>query len=59
VLFGGASVIGDGTLGDNVWLSVGATVMDQDVPSGHVVFGRSPDLVLKPTRRDVKRDLFR
>jgi serine O-acetyltransferase len=58
VLFGGASVIGDCTVGDNVWLSVGAGVMDEDVPGGSVVFGRSPELVVKGTRRNVVRDMF-
>ena len=57
-LFGGVSLIGDCTIGSNVWLSVNATVMDEDVPAGQVVVGRSPDLVMKPTRRDVVRDMF-
>jgi len=58
VMFGGSAIIGASTVGNNCWLSVGATVLDTDVPPNSVVFGRSPDLTVKPTRRDVVRDLF-
>jgi serine O-acetyltransferase len=58
VMFGGSAIIGRSTIGANSWLSVGATVMDQEVPGNAAVFGRSPDLVIKPTRRNVVRDLF-
>jgi serine O-acetyltransferase len=58
VLFGGAAVIGNCTIGDNVWLSVGTTILEQDVPAGQTVFGRSPQLVMKKAKRDVVRDMF-
>lgn len=58
VLFPGSAVIGDCAVGDNVWVSTGALVMSQDVPDSHIVFGTSPKLVLKPTRRDVQREMF-
>jgi len=58
VMFGGASVIGDSEIGPNTWISVGTTIMDQSVPGDCVVFGRSPNLIVKPTRRSVVRDLF-
>jgi len=59
VMFGGSAVIGAATIGDGCWLSVGATVLDANIPSRSVVFGRSPDLTVKPTRRDVLREMFR
>lgn len=59
VMFGGAAIIGDCAIGPNTWLSVGALVMDQDVPGDCVVFGQSPNLVIKPTKRSVKRDIFK
>jgi serine O-acetyltransferase len=59
VMFGGSAIIGASTVGNNSWLSVGTVVMDQEVPGNSVIFGRSPNLVRKPTRRDVVRDLFR
>jgi serine O-acetyltransferase len=59
ILHGGSAIIGDSTVGDNCWLSVGAVVMDQDIPSNSVVFGRSPDAVIKPTRRNVMEQMFK
>jgi serine O-acetyltransferase len=58
VMFGGSAIIGDSSIGDNCWLSVGSVVMDARVPPRSVVFGRSPDLTIRPTDRDVVRDLF-
>jgi serine O-acetyltransferase len=59
VMYGNSAIIGDCTVGDNCWLSFGAVVTDQDLPSDSVVFGRSPNIVIKSTRRQVTRDLFR
>lgn len=59
VMFGGSSIIGACSVGPNTWISVGALVMDEDVPGNCVVFGSSPNLVVKPTERDVRRDIFR
>ncbi len=58
VMFGGASVIGACAIGNNAWLSVNATVMDDDIPDDTVVFGRSPHLMKKRTPRDVVREMF-
>jgi serine O-acetyltransferase len=59
VMYGGSAVIGKCEIGPNTWLSIGTTVMDQDVPGNCVVFGRSPNLVIKPTKRNVQRDIFK
>lgn len=58
VMYGGSSIIGNCTVGENCWISTGTIVMDQDIPPNSVVFGRSPDLVIKPTKRNVLKDLF-
>lgn len=58
VMFGGSSIIGDCTIGNNVWLSSGATVLGQNVPDDSVVFGQSPNIAIKPTKRNIVRDLF-
>lgn len=58
-LYGGCSVVGRTTIGDNCWISAGAFVKDAEIPPDSVVFGRSPDLVIKPTKRNVVRDLFK
>jgi serine O-acetyltransferase len=55
-----AMVIGDCTVGNNVILSAGACVKDQDVPDNTLVFGCSPNLVLKerPPAYFYERSLF-
>lgn len=58
VMYGGSAIIGGCSIGNNVWLSAGTTVLGQDVPDDTVAFGQSPQLVLKSTRRNVVRDLF-
>lgn len=58
VLYGGSAVLGRCAVGDNCWLSAGAQVKDTDLPANTVVFGQSPQLVIKLTRRRVVRDLF-
>lgn len=58
VMFGGSAIIGDCTIGSNVWLSSGTTVLGQDVPDDSVVFGQSPNIAAKPTQRNIVRDLF-
>ena len=58
ILCSGSALIGACAVGSNCWLSAGAQVMDTDLPSGTVTFGQSPNLVIKPTRRDAARDIF-
>lgn len=58
IMYTGSAVFGNCAVGSNCWLSAGTQVLETDVPSGTVVFGRSPDLVIKPTRRDVIKDVF-
>lgn len=58
VMFGGSAVLGDCVVGDNVWLSAGTLIMGENIPPNSAVFGQSPRLVVKPTRRDAIRDLF-
>ena len=59
VMFGGSAIIGASRVGDGCWLSVGTIVLDEEIPPRSVVFGRSPNLTVKPTGRDTLRDLFR
>lgn len=46
-LFAGATVIGASKLGNNVFVSAGAYIKDAEIPDNTLVFGRSPELVLK------------
>jgi serine O-acetyltransferase len=43
----GSKVLGDCRIGDNVIISANAYVKDTDIPSCSLVFGSSPNLVLK------------
>jgi serine O-acetyltransferase len=58
VLFGGSSIIGNSQIGSNAWISAGSLVLDGSIPDNSLVFGRTPDLTVKPTTRSVIRDLF-
>ena len=58
VMYGGSALIGNCTVGENCWLSIGTIVKDQDLPPNSVVFGCSPQLAIKATKRNVIRDLF-
>jgi serine O-acetyltransferase len=59
VMFGGSAIIGSARIGSGCWISLGTTILDATVPPRSVVFGRSPHLTIKPTSRDVVRDLFK
>lgn len=58
VMYGGSRIVGASTIGDNCLISAGASIIGQDVASGSVVFGQSPNLIVKPSRRDVIADVF-
>jgi serine O-acetyltransferase len=58
VMFGGSAILGNCNVEGNCLLSVGTIVIDQDIPGNSIVFGRSPNTTIKPTRRNVLRDLF-
>ncbi|GAA5495488.1 hypothetical protein Rhal01_01663 [Rubritalea halochordaticola] len=60
-LFAGATVIGNSTLGNNVFVSAGAYIKDQDIPDNTIVFGSSPNLTLisKPTEYFLKSSPFK
>lgn len=46
-MFAGSSILGKCNIGDNVMLSAGTTIINQDVPNNMIVYGRSPDLTFK------------
>lgn len=58
VMFGGSSIIGDSSVGDNVMVSVDTSVMDKNIPSDSVVFNRSPGNRIQPSYRNVIQDRF-
>lgn len=48
-----ASIIGNCHIGDNVTIGAYACVKDQDVPANSIVFGQSPNLIIKE-KKNVK-----
>lgn len=54
-LMSNSKVIGDCRIGDDVIVSAGAYVKDEDIPSGAMVFGQSPNLVVKTNHADAVR----
>ena len=49
-MMAGATIIGHSTIGDHVTISAGSYVKDSYIPPNMLVFGRSPDLLLRPLR---------
>lgn len=47
ILFANATVIGESIIGDNVVVSAGTEIVNDTVSNNCIVFGKSPDLVVK------------
>lgn len=52
ILYSNVTVLGDTRIGDNVIISTGTIVKDEDIPSNCLVFGQSPRLIIK--QKDVQ-----
>ncbi len=46
-MMSGSSILGNTVIGDNCIISAQSLVKDQDIPPNSIVFGKSPDLVIK------------
>lgn len=46
-MFSGSKIIGDCTIGDNVKIAANTYIKDTDIPSNSLVFGSSPNLIVK------------
>lgn len=46
-MYANSSVLGKCDIGDNVQIGAGCIVKNQDVPSNSIVFGQSPNLIIK------------
>lgn len=42
-----SAIIGNCHIGDNVTVGAGALIKDEDIPSNSIVFGQSPNLIIK------------
>ena len=52
-MFANSSILGKCKVGDNVKIGAGALVKNEDIPSDCIVFGQSPNLVIKKPKRKV------
>lgn len=50
-MYANSSLIGKCNVGSNVILAAGAMVKNQDIPDNTIVFGQSPNLILKQNKR--------
>ena len=46
-MYANSSILGNCTIGDNVQIGAGCIVKNQDIPSNSLVFGQSPNLIIK------------
>ena len=58
-LFPHSSLVGRCKIGDGSLISAGSLLIDCEIPSGVVAFGRHPDVSFKPTARGVRERYFR
>ena len=47
-----SKIIGNSHIGDNVIIAANTYVKDQDVPDNSLVFGCSPEIVIKPNKTE-------
>ena len=58
VMFSGSKVIGESSIGDNCFISLGTIIISEDIKQDSLVFGQSPNLILKNTKKSVLKDIF-
>lgn len=54
-----SSVFGDSHIGNNVVISVGTRIIDEDIPDNCIVFGSSPNLYFAPLKIKLKDFLLK
>lgn len=47
ILYSNVTVLGDSKIGNNVVISTGTTIKDENIPDNCLVFGTSPNLIIK------------
>jgi serine O-acetyltransferase len=56
-MYSNVTVIGDTHIGDNVVISTGSTIKDEKIPSNYLVFGQSPNLIIKSKSEEYMRKI--
>jgi serine O-acetyltransferase len=52
ILYSNVTVLGDSQIGENVVISTGSTVIDESIPDNSLVFGSSPNLIIKQNHEE-------
>ena len=52
-MYSHSSILGVCDIGDNVEIGAGAIVKNQDVPANSIVFGQSPNLIIKKRKSEI------
>jgi len=52
LLYSNSKILGSSCIGNNVILAANTMIIDEDVPDNSLVFGQSPNLIIKPRSKD-------
>lgn len=52
IMYSNSKIVGKSKIGDNVIIAANTYIKNQDVPSGSLVFGESPNLIIKKRAED-------
>ncbi|GEN57106.1 hypothetical protein GCM10012290_17500 [Halolactibacillus alkaliphilus] len=58
IMYSNSTILGNCNIGDNVIISTGTTIKDQNIPNNSMVFGESPKLVVKQKSEGEIRELI-
>ena len=58
IMYSNSTILGNCNVGDNVIIATGTTVKDQDIPNNSIVFGKSPNLVIKEKSEETINELI-
>lgn len=50
-MYTGSTILGKSNIGNNCIISAGGMVKDEDIPDNSIVFGKSPNLIIKPIKK--------
>ena len=58
IMYSNSTILGKCNVGDNVIIATGTTIKDQDIPNNSIVFGKSPNLVIKEKSEETINELI-
>lgn len=58
IMYSNSTILGNSNVGDNVIISTGTTIKDQNIPKNSIVFGTSPNLVIKEKNEENMYELI-